>query len=250
MAIEPGNLIQINLMPPERMPRRENLWLKAGALLGMLIISAAAVGAFVILSTLVLARESDARKFKKEIELMAEASAQYDEFKALEDTLKKKQEIIDDLILKRFVWAPKLNSISDLLPQDVWLEEITTRAQQYTVEKDVPIGGGKTRKERKTLYNLYLVVDAATSKIEEEMQMAKQAELMGNLQSNTRFMADLEQINWESGGRQFFTEKSFGSLSKELKDYFDVVQPRVWRFKLECKIKSREGAGEKTEAKS
>jgi hypothetical protein len=264
MTIDPSNLIRINLLPPERMPARQNLWVKAGVLLGMMGVTVIFILASLWINIVLIGRSYDISRMEKQIAEMQERLDEYADLKNQEDNLLQKQEVIDDLMIKRVAWAPKLNLLSDLLPDNIWLEKVSIRQERKQVDvkppaagkDDVkPAAGSKpdsasttVKKKKITIYTDFLVLDAATNRYSEGT--ARSAEFMSNLEDSPPFMSGFIEITPRGGTLQYFLDSKIGGVSDDVKAYIEATQPKVWRFQVECKMKSREDAGSGKETKS
>ena len=252
MTVDPNNLIRINLLPPERMPARQNLWVKAGVLLGMMGVTVIFILASLWINIVLIQRNYDIDRMERQITEMEENLVEYADLKKQEDNLLQKQKIIDILIIKRVAWAPKLNQLSDLLPDDIWLEGVSTRQDKKQVDVKTPAGSNSVstsaKKKKITIYTDFLVLDAATNRTSEDT--AKWAEFMSNLENNVDYMNGFEEIIPKGGRLEFFLENKMGGISDDIKAFIEATQPKVWRFQVECRMKSREDAGSDKEAKS
>jgi hypothetical protein len=234
------------------MPARQNLWVKAGVLLGMMGVTVIFILASLWINIVLIQRNYEIGRMERQITETEEKLVEYADLKKQEDNLLQKQKIIDMLIIKRVAWAPKLNQLSDLLPDNIWLEGVSTRQDKKQVDVKTPAGSKSVstsaKKKKITIYTDFLVLDAATHKYSEGT--AKSAEFMSNLENSSEFMSGFEQIIPKGGTLQYFLENKVGGISDDIKAYIEAARPTVWRFQVECRMKSREDAGSDKEAKS
>jgi len=226
------NLVRINLLPPERRPQPGKWVAQAALLLAMVAVAAGSVVASVVVNVIVIQERSAMNKAVTQISAMQEDLDEVAMLEAEENQLRTKQRIIDELIVKRLEWAPKLNLISDLLPQDIWLEQIYMKTETKKIRVKAPPAttASRTRTMSKpqvrTVYTDYLYINAVTAKVKDETRLI--AKMIKNLQESDEFVGeDFEYID---------------HLHSELGPWLtrDRNTPDVFRFQLECKMKSRQ----------
>jgi len=224
------NLVRINLLPPERRPQPGKWVAQAALLLAMVSIAAGSVVASVVVNIMVFQEESAMNKATKQIQVLKDDLEEVAMLEAEQNMLQTKQRIIDELIVKRMEWAPKLNLISDLLPQDIWLEHLYVKTETKKVRVRPQRTGTRTqamsRPTVKTIYTDYLYIDAVTHRVHDDVRLV--AQMISNLQQSDEFVADdFEYID---------------HLHSELGPWLsrDKESPNVFRFEIECKMKSRQ----------
>jgi Tfp pilus assembly protein PilN len=230
------NLVQINLLPPERRPQPGKWVAQAALLLAMVSIAAGSVVASVVVNIMVFQEESAMKKATEQIQLLREDLDEVAMLEAEENLLTTKQRIIDELILKRMEWAPKLNMISDLLPQHIWLERlyVKTETKKIRVRPNREPGQSRTqamsRPQVKTIYTDYLYINAVTHRVDDDVRLV--AQMIKNLQQSEEFVSDdftyIDHLHSELG--------PWLQRDKESQD--------VFRFQIECKMKSRQDLDE------
>lgn len=229
------NLVQINLLPPERLPQPGKWMAKLAVLLAVVLITAGSVVASIVVNVMVLQQRSAVRGAERQIAALKDELAEVAMLEAEERTLQTKQKIIDELIVKRMEWAPKLNLISDLIPDDIWLERmyVKTETKKVRVQEPAPSGSRASAPRKttvKTVHTNYLYLDAVTAKIADDTRLIGQ--MLKNLQESREFMGtDFTYID---------------HLHSELGPWEprNLESPQVWRFEVECKMKSRQDLDE------
>ena len=236
MAAEQPSLIRINLLPPERLPQKGQWLAKAAVLVVMALVTVGCVLASVVVNALVIAGQSSIKRADREIALLKPQLAMVEELEQKQANLRQKQKIIDELVVHRVEWSSKLNLISDLLPDDIWLEKIYMKTKSRK-EKIKPEKGSKSkskaasaRKKFKTVYTDYLYIDGVTHKVSQDIRLVGM--LVNRLESDQGFMSDdfvhVEHVHSERGP---YVER-------------DTESPEVWRFEIECQLKARESIEE------
>lgn len=117
-------LITINLLPGDR-KRVSFDWVPKVLTIAAVILVASSVMAvnfYYVIGNMAL------RSRKAGLEgRIAAIQSDVERVRAMEkeiDVLHRKQDIINDLVVNRIEWARKLNQLSDILPAQVWLEEV------------------------------------------------------------------------------------------------------------------------------
>jgi Tfp pilus assembly protein PilN len=232
--MESPNLVQINLLPPEQRPQPARWMAKAAILMAVVMITAGSIVASIVVNVMVLQQRAAVNAADRQVMAMKDELAEVAMLEEKERTLQTKQKIIDELIVKRMEWAPKLNLISDLLPDDIWLERLYVKTDTKKVRvRPKPTTSRTATPQRpiiKTLYTDYLYLDAITHKIGEDARLI--AQMIKNLQQSPAFMGeDFEYVDHK--------HSELGPWQQR-----DKESPQVWRFQLECKMKSRQDLDE------
>ena len=119
-------MIEVNLLPPEF--RRKKIEIFAGikvppvkvilATVAVLIIIQIFIGGICRIQTARLSRLS--RQWKK----MEPSRTELDGLTGDLGEISNRVKVIDELILQRFLWAEKLNQLSNLVSEGIWLREL------------------------------------------------------------------------------------------------------------------------------
>lgn len=142
------------------------------------------------------------RVLKRNCQSLSSQKAELGRLKAELVELNSKIPLIEQLIINRVAWSKKLNSISDLLVDGIWLEEIS-------------LGGEKTKANQQTLE--YLIIrGSAASKAKDETALI--GRFMQNLKDDTSFCGD-------------FIDIELGPIKKR-----QIVQTEVMDFILFCRF--------------
>lgn len=232
--MESPNLVRINLLPPERQPQPGKWMAKVAILMALVLITTGSIVGSIVVNVMVLQQRAAVNGADRQIAAMKDELAEVAMLEDKESILQTKQRIIDELIVKRMEWAPKLNLISDLLPDDIWLERMYVKTESKKVRVRAPVNpdraSGPQRSVVKTLHTNYLYLDAATAKVGEDTRLIGQ--MIKNLQESPEFVGnDFEYID------HLHSELSLWQPR-------DPESPPVWRFEIECKMKSRQDLDE------
>jgi Tfp pilus assembly protein PilN len=170
-------MIEINLLPEEfrkkESPFKLNLdidrfkvWIAGG------------IGAILVLLIIFLSLGLFIRKFQINKLLTKEKGFSY-RLSQIEgvnkeiSVLKVKMSVLDELTKRRFLWARKLNQLSDLMLPGIWLTHVYTDSE-----------------------NRFMIEGSVISKSEEEM--ASVGKFMKNIKEDVEFFKDFRNIKLES----------------------------------------------------
>lgn len=232
--MESPNLVRINLLPPERRPQPGKWMAKAAILMAVVLITAGSIVASIVVNVMVLQQRAAVNAANRQMAAMQEELTEVAQLEAKERNLQTKQKIIDELIVKRMEWAPKLNLISDLLPDDIWLERMYVKTDTQRVRvRPTAAGPGNPGPQRpivRTIHTDYLYLDAVTHKIGDDTRLI--AQMLQNLQESEEFIGtDFEYVDHR--------HSELGPWRQR-----DQESDQVWRFQIECKMKSRQDLDE------
>lgn len=140
------------------------------------------------------------------------------------DKMRNKVAVIDELMVKRFSWATKLDDLNDSMTPGVWLtaleydEKLTEqpRATDANLMKKAGAQESKTAMEKVLLR--YLIISGAASSMGEE-GMALIGRFIKSLKSNSNFYSDFNDIE-------------LGTIMRER-----VEDQEVMTFKITCLFK-------------
>ncbi|NMB76951.1 MAG: hypothetical protein GYA21_17700 [Myxococcales bacterium] len=128
-------MIKINLLPIKAARKRE--YVKQQLILGAVLLVGAIVGLFMWNSAM-NGKIDDATKrgteLAQQIEQYTRAIGEVERFKGLEETLKQKLKIIDDLVRGKVGPVKVLDHLSQIIPEKVWLLKWDEKGGRVTVE--------------------------------------------------------------------------------------------------------------------
>jgi len=133
------------------------------------------------------------------------------------DTLKPKLAVIDNLVARRRFWSKKMNQVSWLLPEKIWLTNVEVQEKEEVVNKKV---GNKVISEKTS--KSFLMIKGSAVSLEGEERLQAIANFMATLKGNKRFFAD------------YFEDLKFVSCSSREIGDFDVMD---FIFELSLKQK-------------
>ena len=145
--------------------------------------------------------------------------------KAQIDLINKKMAAIDELMVKRFAWAKKLNDLSDSMTPGIWLSNLeydektgenVISASQSSQALKGKVQAPRTATEKVTLR--YLIISGYASSMGEQ-GTALIGKFIKNLKDNPGFYSD-------------FSDIELGSIKSE-----KVQDQEVMSFKLTCMFK-------------
>ena len=127
--------------------------------------------------------------------------------------MSRKISAIDELMVKRFSWAKKLNDLSDSVTPGIWLTQL--EYDEKTTEKPRAVPGaakGESRQATEKTLERYLVIHGAASSMGEE-GTALIGRFIEKLKQNPSFYSDFSDIELgnikreQSGGQEMMTFK-------------------------------------------
>lgn len=203
-------MIEINLLPEEfkkKEPKFKKMDLSgvnlqnipvlkiAGLFLAALVMIQIALFLINIYGNSVLAGLS--KKYKELSPRKSEAEA----LKTQVDTVNKKVNAIDELMVKRFGWAKKLNDLSDSMTPGIWLTELSydEKVVDRIVQQDARVtGNAKGKKDlpkpsTEKVLSRYLILSGYASSMGEE-GTALIGKFIKNLKDNSSFYSDFGTI--------------------------------------------------------
>ncbi|MDO8525561.1 MAG: hypothetical protein Q7S07_03635 [Candidatus Omnitrophota bacterium] len=223
-------MIKINLLP-EELKKEDKSFSKTGfSLKGkMELFKNVAIAAALILAAahivFFFVGKSSSAAFKKltlKYNQLSPGKKEYESLKAAADLTDKKAKAIDDLMTGRFIWAIKLNSLSDCMVGGIWLTEISyeEKPSEVTVSSGAKKEPAKAKAEVKKVNLRYLIISGyATSMGEQGTSLVGQ--FIKSMKDDPLFYSDFSEIKLES----MKSEK--------------VLEQEAMSFKITCLFKNR-----------
>ena len=202
-------MIKINLLP-EEFRKKESQGQKLDLSkfnihnIPLLKIVIAGVPVIVVLPIILLFMGLYARShlgsLEKKYRNIMPAKKEADALKTQIETMRKKMNAIDELMVKRFGWAKKLNSLSDSMTPGIWLtelsysEKLTERPVTINIKGMKPKGQNDAAKTimEKALAK-YLIVSGYASGVGEDGTAAV-GKFIKSLKDNSDFYSDFSAI--------------------------------------------------------
>ena len=181
------NIVEINLLPVELRPKRRSNMPKVGLLP---VISWAALSLFIVYIALVSIGRFEASELKRLNKRWAEMNQSHMRLLELKAQIKQVSDrvvTIEDMLRRRFVWARKLNQLSDTMSKGIWLKEVSlvSKTRQPAAKGEKP----------KKFYSLVLRGSAVSQDEEETAVIGK---FMKDLKDEKEFFADFSDIELNS----------------------------------------------------
>jgi len=187
-------MIEINLLPEELRKKKEpainltqeigkfKVWIAAG-FAGVLIL----IAAFLFLGSVI--RKTQINSLLAKERGFSSKLSQIEAVNKEISGLKVKMGILDELTRRRYLWAEKLNQLSDLILPGIWFTHVYTDSE-----------------------NRLIIEGSVISKSEEEM--ASVGKFMKNIKDNQQFFKDFKNIKLES-------------VQRDNKNNIDIVNFRI-----------------------
>lgn len=228
-------MIEINLLPQEmrkKEPRFKPIEFGEFDIKSLPLVNIAITAGVILISVHILlfvvgayskAKSSElAKKYNEAFPQMKEAMVLKDQI----DLINKKVSAIDDLMVKRFSWAKKLNDLSDSVTSGIWLSNIEydEKMSERTVQQAPKPANNKKGKEYNSkqstekVLSRYLIISGYASSMGEQ-GTALIGKFIQSLKNNAGFYSD-------------FNEIELGSIKSER-----MQDQEVMSFKLTCMFK-------------
>jgi type IV pilus assembly protein PilN len=134
MKSEAGSMIRINLLPIKAARKRE--YVKQQLILGAVLLVGVIVGLFMWYQGMegqIADKKADITEAKKKIEQYKKTIGEVEKFKGREQMLKKRLEIIGDLIKGKTGPVKVLDHLSQIIPKEVWLTGWSEKAGRVII---------------------------------------------------------------------------------------------------------------------
>ncbi len=179
-------MIEINLLPDKYKKREIQLPDLGGLKIVPIIIGIVSflVGLYLILTIISTVKSNTLNRLENEWQSISVQQQQAAKLKGEMEGLEKKADLIDSLIAERLLWSKKLNQLSDLMIDGIWLESLSLDKRK---DKEV----------------LILEGDVVSRKKEETALIG---EFMQKLRQDKKFFSDFKEIELESIKRRHIGE--------------------------------------------
>lgn len=223
-------MIDINLLPEElRKAKHSSSKIDIARIdlgkLPMLNIAVAAVGVIVAIQIAIFAFGIlfgvIFGSLEKKYNNISPARLEAENYKREISRMSKKISAIDELMVKRFSWARKLNDLSDSVTPGIWLTQLGY--DEKTTEKSKTQVGparGDNRQATEKVLDRYLVISGAASSMGEE-GTALIGRFIEKLKENPSFYSD-------------FSDIELGSIKRE-----QAGNQEIMTFKMTCLFKQK-----------
>ena len=225
-------MIEINLLPEEIKKRKKRSSAKIDVsainMTGLPIVGIAAWAAGVILLIqmilFVIGIMSGAtfRSLGLEYKDVLPKKRETEKLKIQADVMNKKVGAINELMVKRFSWEKKLNSLSESMTPGIWLTEL--EYDEKLTEVPNPVNTDPTKKKpgqaAESILSRYLILSGAASSMGEE-GTALIGRFIKSLKDDPAFYSD-------------FSDIELGTIKREKMDDQEIMT-----FKITCFFKAR-----------
>lgn len=227
-------MIEINLLPEEfkkKEPKFKGPDLSKFKMqnIPILKISFAALGILVVIQLLLFAigiyMKGNLNSTEKHYSQILPKKREADTLKTQIETINKKVGAIDELMVKRFSWAKKLNDLGDSMTPGIWLTELSYSEKLIDRPVIIQMRGSKNKGQpgpSRTLIEKalvkYLVISGYATSLGEDGTAAV-GKFIKSLKDNPSFYAD-------------FSEIELGAIKRE-----KIENQEVMSFKITCLFK-------------
>jgi len=182
-------MLKINLLPPElrRKKKRKIVVFEATQTLLILIIACeivAFLGIYVFINVKVGSKQKELKEVRAEIDKL---QSEVREVRILEEDamkMEKRIQIIDQLMFSSLSWSRKLNEISNLIPDNIWLTSLSLNQQSVSLPQ-----GGSAIKD-------VLVLKAKVIALPGEKAIDLVGVFMNNLKFNPSFFETFSTVEF------------------------------------------------------
>jgi len=202
-------MIEINLLPEElkkKEPKFKKIDLSGINVQDIPILKIAAlffavlVIIQVILVLIGIYGNSVVSSLSKDYSAISPKKAEAESLKSQVDTINRKVNAIDELMVKRFSWSKKLNDLSDSMTPGIWLNEVSydEKVTERASQQDGRAANNKSRKDTskaspEKILSRYLILSGYASSMGEE-GTALIGKFIKSLKDNPSFYSDFSTI--------------------------------------------------------
>lgn len=200
-----------------------------GVLLATVVLVGLSVGGVLVANLFVVGLNSKASSLEKQLESRREVINLVSQLEQYKEILDERNSVIETLVDGRVEWGRKLYDLAMLVPEEVWLErlQLETIITRETIQPPAGAAASRrasTRPQYREIRTDYLHIHAVTHNLREKSSII--GEFIDQIYQNESFFADFESVDFQEGEEQPWLER-------------DKDGPRVWRFRLTLKMKSR-----------
>ena len=223
-------MIEINLLPEELRKKRRTpskLGISDVKIDSFLIIKIAVAAAAIIIAAQIAVFvwggvcSVNFKKLEGDYNALLPKQKEAERVKAQMSTMSKKAASIDELMVKRFSWAKKLNDLSDSMTPGIWLAELDYEEKVIERQKAVITKtpkGAESAPATEKISQRFLVISGAASSMGEE-GTALIGRFIQSLKDNPSFYSDFREIQ-------------LGNIKRE-----KVEDQEVMTFQITCFFK-------------
>ncbi|MDP3730826.1 MAG: hypothetical protein Q8R14_04815 [Candidatus Omnitrophota bacterium] len=224
-------MIEINLLPEEirrrkRSPVRTDVSAMSASSLPILSVAAWAAGAILLIQLALFAigimSGGTFKSLSLEYEDMLPKKQETEKLKIQVDKTNKKVNVINELMVKRFSWEKKLNSLSDSMTPGIWLTKLQYDEKLTEVPGTVNAGLAKNKggQAEENVLSGYLILSGAASSMGEE-GTALIGRFIKSLKDDPVFYSD-------------FSDIELGTIKREKLDDQEIMT-----FNITCFFKTK-----------
>ena len=223
-------MIEINLLPEElKKTRRSGSRIDVGKIdLGKLpMLNIAVAGIVIIIAVQIVIFVFGALfgmisgSLEKDYKSISPARQEAENFRTEISRMSRKISAIDELMVKRFSWARKLNDLSDSVTPSIWLTQLDYDEKTTERPKAGAVAArGENRQATEKVLERYLIISGAASSMGEE-GTALIGRFIEKLKENASFYSD-------------FSDIELGSIKRE-----QAGNQEMMTFKMTCLFKTK-----------
>lgn len=195
-------MITINLLPEEiqHLRKKKLLTLKLNlfAILGAIVFAGLLVAFHLGLFAYNVFLNARLAKMQGVYETIKPEADKILALKEKTDQLIRKKNVVLSLIENRIIWAQKLNELSDLLPGQVWLNDLEIKRQSEQIAKKVKMPDGTMMEKMETVYFYVLEYNGGVISLERREMLYLVGNFIANIKNNESFFSlfeDIELVN-------------------------------------------------------
>lgn len=127
-------MIRINLLPVRAIKKKETVQQQISILvLSVIVILGVGLGAFTLLQTKIMTTNSQIASSEKEIKQLKTKIGEIDNIKKLQDEVKKKLNVLNQLRKDKSGPANRLAKLSEAVPEKLWLTKYTENVNNVSM---------------------------------------------------------------------------------------------------------------------
>ena len=134
-------MTQVNLLPPELRERQRTRRQTGLVIAGVALVLVVLVGMYVLQTMRLSELDQDLQDQQAANQELRVQIAELDQFRQLEAALQEREQLVEGLFQNQILWSSALQDISDVIPSEMWLTNLTGTVTQGEPGATTTAGG-------------------------------------------------------------------------------------------------------------
>ena len=123
-------MTQVNLLPPELRQRQRTRRQTGLVIAAVAVVVVLLVGMYVLQSMRLSALDQDLQEQQAVNQELRVQIAELEQFRQLEAALQEREQLVEGLFQNQILWSSVLQDVSDIIPSEMWLTDLTGTVTQ------------------------------------------------------------------------------------------------------------------------